>query len=287
MSVLATEPRTRISSIPPALVELSADHPGFSDPIYRMRRNAIAYKALKFREGEPVPNIEYNEGEHAVWRAVRERLLPLHEAVACRDYLECLALVDLPLDRIPQLSEVNERLKKTSLFQMHPVGGLVAARDFLGRLSEHVFPSTQYVRHRGQPLFTPEPDVIHELIGHAAQLAHPKFSVINREFGEASVYADEATLERISRVYWFTVEMGVVHEDGKLKAYGAALTSSVDEMSKFHEKTLIPLDLEEVSETEFEVTSYQHKLFVASSFDSMIYGVSEWLRAVTANPTRY
>ena len=92
---------------------------------------------------------------------------------------------------------------------MVPVEGLVAPRRFFSLLRDGVFNATQYVRHPSRPFYTPEPDVIHELVGHAATLAHPRLAAINRKFGEAAAIGDRRLLTRIERVYWFTLEFGV------------------------------------------------------------------------------
>ena len=157
------------------LVRLDPDHPGFRDAVYRARRNQIARIALAYKPGEPVPRIEYTEEEHAVWRAVWEKLAPVHARHACRAYREAHARLALDPTRIPQLADVNPQLKARTGFQMVPVAGLVTSRVFLGQLGQGTFLSTQYIRHASRPLYTPEPDVVHELVGHAAACAIPSW----------------------------------------------------------------------------------------------------------------
>ena len=155
------------------LVPLDPDHPGFKDPVYRARRNAIAKLALDYREGQPLPDVEYTEDEQAVWRTVWEHLAPLHDRFACREWKESSKALALDRTRVPQLAEVNEALKRGAGFRMLPVAGLVQGRTFLGMMGKGSFLSTQYMRHHSVPLYTPEPDVVHELVGHAASLFHP------------------------------------------------------------------------------------------------------------------
>jgi phenylalanine-4-hydroxylase len=114
-----------------------------------------------------VPRIDYTGDEHAVWREVSRELAPLHARYACAESLEASRRVALPRERIPQLAEVNAAIGPLHGFRMLPVAGLVTAKAFLTQLARGVFLSTQYMRHHSVPLYTPEPDVVHELIGHA------------------------------------------------------------------------------------------------------------------------
>src|SRR6185503_6778128 len=175
------------------LVELDPDHPGFRDPIYRARRNAIARLALEHREGTPPPDVAYTDLEHDVWRTVWEHLTPLHAVRAVREWREAAARLDLDRRRVPQLAEVNELTRHPGI-EMLPVAGLIAAEGFLTALGRGVFRSTQYMRHHSMPLYTPEPDVIHELVGHATSFLAPEFVRLSRLFGEAALVADAATL---------------------------------------------------------------------------------------------
>ena len=204
-----------------ALVKLDPDHPGFRDQEYRARRNSIAEIAMSYRSGSPIPTAPYTELEHGVWKTIWQALGPAHREHACAEYLECVELLDFGTDRIPQLDEVSRKVEAISGFRLEPVAGLVEPRVFLESLARGVFLSTQYIRHHSTPLYTPEPDVAHEIIGHAITLASTRFAELNRLFGEAVRRThDTGELDRLARVYWFTIEFGVLREDGKVKAYG-------------------------------------------------------------------
>lgn len=262
------------------LVKLDPDHPGFRDASYRERRNAIARLALEYRVGDPVPEAPYTEAEHEVWQAVRRELDPLHVTHACREYRECAAKLRLSPERIPQLHEVNQKLAGLTGFQMIPVAGLVTDRRFLSSLGQGLFLSTQYIRHHSTPLYTPEPDVVHELIGHAATFAHPGFASVNRAFGRAVERMSDAAVQRAARVYWFTLEFGLVREDGQLRAYGAGLLSSFGELaSSVKDPEHRPFDLERMSAHTYDPTQYQKILYVADSFDHMVREVTAWVEA--------
>jgi phenylalanine-4-hydroxylase len=251
-------------------VHLGEDHPGFNDPAYRDRRNAIAAAALAWVPGRPVPHVEYADSENEIWRIVCRELHDKHERYACRDYLEGKERLGLPEDRVPQLDEVTERLRPLTGFEYWPAAGLVPLREFYGSLADRIFHSTQYVRHPAEPLYTPEPDIIHEVIGHGNMLAAPRFAEIKRLAGEAArrVRTDEA-LQLIADVFWFTLEFGVIRESGELKAYGAGILSSYGEIEEFRHTEIRPIDLAEMGTIEYDITKYQPILYCAESMDHL------------------
>jgi len=260
------------------IVQLDPDHPGFRDPEYRARRNHIAQIALAYKAGTPIPDAPYTPEEHVVWRRIWEALEPAHQAHACAEYLECVRRLELPVDRIPQLCEVAAKVEALSGFRLEPVAGLVEPRVFLESLADGVFLSTQYIRHHSTPLYTPEPDVAHEIIGHAVTLASENLAELNRLVG-CAVKRTKSTeaLERLARVYWFTIEFGVLREDGKVKAYGTGLLSSAGELEAMHKAELRPLDLEAASRQDFDPTDYQPILFCADSFEEMYRALKAYL----------
>ena len=153
---------------------------------------------------------------------------------------------------------------------MEPVAGLVEPRVFLESLAEGIFLCTQYIRHHSTPHYTPEPDVVHEITGHAVTLASERLAELNRLVGEAVKRTRSAeALERLSRVYWFTIEFGVLREDGRVKAYGTGLLSSAGELEEMHRAELRPFDLEMASREQYDPTRYQPLLFCADSFEQV------------------
>jgi phenylalanine-4-hydroxylase len=209
---------------------LPDDHPGVHDPVYRQRRAVIAAAGSSYRAGDPIPDVEYSADEDELWRVVSTELAAKHREHACAEYILGAERLVLPKTRVPQLKEVDQRVAALTDFHIQPVPGLVPTRDFYGALARRTFYSTQYVRHHSVPYYTPEPDIIHEIIGHANMLANEVFADLYEAAGHASLRAtsDEA-LEFFSRVFWFTMEFGVVMERGEAKAYGAGLLSSSGE----------------------------------------------------------
>jgi len=251
-------------------VHLGQNHPGFHDAEYRARRNAIAARAVAWRPGEPLPRIDYTDGETAIWARVSDELADKHRRRAHPEYLAAKERLGLPADRIPQLDEVSAALQTLTGFSYVAAPGLVELREFYSSLGDRVFHSTQYVRHPSEPLYTPEPDVIHEVLGHGNQLASPRFAALTQAAGAAVARAErDETVQVIADVFWFTMEFGVMYAGSELKAYGAGILSSYGEMDEFSEMEIRPLELTQMATLNYDITSYQPILFAAASVDQL------------------
>jgi phenylalanine-4-hydroxylase len=251
-------------------VHLAHDHPGANDPVYRARRSEIAAAALAWRPGEPAPTIHYTEDEQNVWRTVCRELERKHERYAVREFLEGKARVGLPTDHVPSLDEVSSRLEPVSGWRYLPAAGLVPLEQFYGSLADQRFYSTQYVRHPAVPLYTPEPDIIHEVIGHGHLLATPTFGELHRQAGVATRrLTEKENILFLSKVFWFSLEFGTVIEDGELRAYGAGILSSYGEIEEFRAMDHRPLDLVEMGSADYDITAYQPVLYRAESIQEV------------------
>jgi phenylalanine-4-hydroxylase len=261
-------------------VELGESHPGFADPVYRARRDQIAALAVGRVAGEPTRHVEYTDIEHDVWRIVSSELAAKHRQYATRSFLEGVEALGLPREHIPQLHDVSERLVPVSGFRFEPVAGLAPLRTFYGSFDSDVFLSTQYIRHHSSPLYTPEPDIVHEVLGHANQLADPETGRLYRMVARAvhRVETDDA-LRMLSRVFWFTFEFGVVEEDGELRTYGAGILSSFGELDAFRGADVRPLDFAAMAQVEYDITRYQPVLFSARSMSEVREALEEFLEA--------
>lgn len=257
------------------LIELEADHPGFNDPEYRQRRNEIASLATDQRPGDPIPRVQYTETENSTWTTVFEGLSSLYTRLACSEFNEVFSALDYPRKTVPQIADVDEFLRERTGFRMQPVAGLVSARDFLAALSKRIFCSTQYIRYHSRPLYTPEPDICHELMGHAPMLAIPEFADLSQKIGEGAHDATDQQIEQLATLYWFTVEYGVVRQGGELKAYGAGLLSSFGELEHALSGAVEvrPFDPRAVAVTSYPITTYQPLLWevetIAQAFEQM------------------
>jgi phenylalanine-4-hydroxylase len=248
--------------------ELHIDHPGANDMEYRARRDYIAGLSKNFRETGVITDVEYSPREQRVWRYVAEELEDLHQKYASPFYLRAKKDLGITTERIPQLSEMNRRLKELTGFRLAPIEGLVETRGFLSWLSYRVMLCTQYIRHHSQPAYTPEPDIVHESIGHIPMFTNPNFADFSQFIGHGARLATDKQLEELGRLYWFTVEFGLVEHEGDIKAYGAGLLSSFGELEHAFsdEVERRPFDLEEVINTEYSYSDMQPLLFVIPSY---------------------
>ncbi|MEV5511115.1 phenylalanine 4-monooxygenase [Streptomyces orinoci] len=245
-------------------------HPGRSDPRYLRRREAIVAAARGHRLGDPSPPVVYTPAEQATWRTVCAALTAAHREHACRALLSAWAEAGIPAERIPQHREVSARLAERTGFRLTPAGGVVPNRLFLGALEHGYFHAVQFVRHPALPLYTPEPDVIHDVLGHGLHLVSPEFAELYRAVGRAAnrVRTPEA-LDLVNRVYWFTLELGVVQEAGGIRAFGAALLSSYGELAALHRCRVRELDIRAMATARYPLTGYQPVLFAARSLDHL------------------
>jgi phenylalanine-4-hydroxylase len=177
----------------------------------------------------------------------------------------------LPTDRVPQLDEVGAKLSPLTGFEYHPAAGLVPFDQFYGSLADGVFHSTQYLRHHARPLYTPEPDLLHEVVGHGGTLASPRLADLNRRAGRAArrLRTKEARAF-FAHVFWFTIEFGVLYEGSELRAYGAGLLSSFGEIEEFRGAEIRPLDIAAMGMQDYDITHYQPILYAGESIEHVL-----------------
>jgi phenylalanine-4-hydroxylase len=266
--------------------ELHLDHPGASDEEYRKRRDHIAGLSKKFRETGVITDVDYTDEEQGIWRHVATRLEELHQKHASPFYLKAKKDLGISTDRIPQLTEMNRRLKELTNFRLAPIEGLVDTRAFLSWLSWRTMLSTQYIRHHSRPEYTPEPDIVHEAIGHIPMFTNEAFADYSQFIGHGARVATDEQIDELGRLYWYTVEFGLVEDEGDVKAYGAGLLSSFGELEHAFsdEVERRPFDLEQVINHEFTYSDMQPVLYVIPSYAELKDVTRRYIESMASKP---
>ena len=269
-------------------VELECDHPGFKDIEYRKRREDISRIAFEHNcLDSEVPRVKYTKQEIETWNAIYNVLTPLHTIHACKEYNSSFAEMHkycgYRLNNIPQLQDTNDYLATRTGFRLIPIAGLLSARDFLNYLAFRIFASTQYIRHHSVPFYTPEPDIVHELMGHAPLFANTDFADFSQQIGLASLGVSDHDIKKLATCYWFSVEFGVIFEDnGVKKGYGAGVLSSVDELinatsDKPEFKFFNPFD---VCDIPYPITTLQPTYMWSKNFEDAKKMMTKYAAAV-------
>lgn len=250
---------------------LDLDHPGASDPDYRERRNMIALLAQQFLKDpeQAIPVVEYTLEEDKTWEAVLQKLKPLHEKSVSSIHLKAQKNLEIPEDHVPQLRELSNRLEKSQGFRLAPVQGLLDPRMFLSFLGKRMMFCTQYIRHASKPGYTPEPDIVHEVMGHVPAFTDQGMAEFSELLGKIAMKANARELEQLERLYWFTIEFGLIDEGGELKAFGAGLLSSIGELQHCFTDEVVrrPFNMREVLTCPYDYSKMQEKLFIIPSFE--------------------
>ncbi|AIW16013.1 phenylalanine 4-monooxygenase [Vibrio tubiashii] len=190
--------------------------------------------------------VEWSSEENEVWRDLVERQLHLVKQRACKEYLAGLELLDLPIDRAPQIVDINRVLKESTGWQVEPVPALINFDRFFALLADKKFPVATFLRTREEFDYLQEPDFFHEIFGHCAMLTNPEFAQFTQTYGVLGRNASNKERVYLARLYWFTVEFGLVKEGDKTKIYGGGILSSPGE-------TLYALGDPKVQRVEFDI----------------------------------
>ncbi len=267
-------------ALPPETPSTEAPRPELH-PDYVARRDELARLARGAHE-QPA-TITYQASEHTTWATVIAALHERWAEVAAPEILRAADRLDLPTGRVPQLHEVSGALVPRTGFEFRAVPGLVPVNEFFGALANGRFLSTQYIRHHDAPLYTPEPDIIHEVIGHGTCLAEPHLAMVHREAGTAMLRMETAEARQfIADVFWFSIEFGVVETNAGPRAHGAGLLSSVGELDWFrHHAQVRPVDIDAMGTLSYDISTYQPVLFACRSLAHLVDTVGEFFAAAT------
>lgn len=188
-------------------------------------------KGGKYIAREPDANgiIHYSDVEHDTWKRLIERQRKMVPGRACDEYLRGLELLDLPSDRIPQLHEISDVLRRETGWEVARVPALIGFETFFGLLADRKFPVATFIRTPEEFDYLQEPDIFHEIFGHCAMLTNPAFANFTQKYGELGLAASPKERAYLARLYWFTVEFGLLQTDEGLRIYGGGILSSPKE----------------------------------------------------------
>jgi len=222
----------------------------------------------------------YTPEQHAIWQELVSQRMPQLEEHACAEYLEGFQQIGLQPDRLPVLKDVSARLEPRTGWNSTPVSGFLPADAFFEMLAARKFPTTTWIRSRESMGYTPEPDIFHDVFGHVPMHAHPVFANFLEHYGKVCAgLTDAEDLERMGRLFWFTVEFGVIREQGAIKVYGSGLISSHGECTHVVERgagfEIREFKLADVLDTVVDVSKMQPILYAIESFDQIYEATKE------------
>lgn len=220
----------------------------------------------------PQDYASYTAADHDTYRRLYERQRALLPGLASQAFIDALPSLGAS-DRIPRFEEVNERLYKATGWELVGVPGLIPEVPFFTLLANRQFPVTDWIRKPEEFEYIVEPDIFHDLFGHVPLLFNPVFADYVQRYGQGGLKAQGlGSCEMLSRLYWYTIEFGLIREAGQLRAYGAGILSSSGELAysvQSPEPQRIPLDLERTMRTRYKIDTYQQTYFVIDSFEQL------------------
>lgn len=249
---------------------------------YRTRRDWIASQS----KIPGIQHIPYNILENKTWSVIFNRLYKLYDLYASNIHnknLEKLLEHNIyTFEKIPQLATVNNFLNTQNNWNIIPVSGLLESRIFLNKLAERTFCSTQYIRSHKNPFFTPEPDICHELLGHVPMFLDRDFADFSEAIGKLSLNSSDDLIKKLVNVYWFTIEFGLIRENGSIKAFGSGLLSSIEELQTSVAKSVKKdFDIELIANIKsFPTNRVQDQYFVINSFEDLKYDVRKYFKFI-------
>jgi len=253
-----------------AELELEPGHPGLGDAAYVQRRRELFALCRQHRlDNLGPPLIDYTPEETRIWREVSGKLEQLHERHASRIYLQAKRELGISREDVPQLRLLSGQLTRATRMHLVPAEGPLPYRTFYRYIGRRGFPVTQFIRHGSHPEFTPEPDMIHDCLGHVPPLLNPDYAELLTLIGKAA-----STTERpeqvlaLKRFSWFSVEFGLMEEDDEVKIFGAGILSSTGEIpfSLSDQVKHRPFVTDDVIATDYDPSRMQDLLFVIPSF---------------------
>lgn len=228
--------------------------------------------------GRDIKYPDYTDEEQENWQIMYARQLKLLEGRAAAEYMDGLHKMEFSPDRIPYLGDICAVLEKATNWRAARIPGLLAEEQFFGYLADRVFPSTDYMRPRHELDYTPAPDLFHDIFGHTPLITNPTFANFYQKIGQAALKAQGRQRRQLERIYWFTVEFGLIDDKNGLQIYGNGILSSFEEVqhSLTDKVEKRPFEAAVVAEQEYDVWHMQPLLFVIDSFEQLENDFYKW-----------
>jgi phenylalanine-4-hydroxylase len=266
----AIDARTMVA--PPDVTELVLDpgHPGEHDAAYVARRKELFALCRRHRlEKLGPPFVGYTAEETRIWREVAPKLHELHDRYACSMYNRAKADLAITETEIPQLRTISGRLERETNMHLVPAEGALPYRTFYEYIADRGFPVTQFIRHGSHPEFTPEPDMIHDCLGHVPPLMDRDYAELLVLIAKAAATTDRGEqVLALKRFSWFSIEFGLIEEQGETKVFGAGILSSTGEIPHAlfsKDVTRRPFVTDVVIGTDYDPSYMQKDFFIAPS----------------------
>jgi len=264
-------------------LELELGHPGLGDDEYAHRRQELFQLCRKHRlERLGPPIIAYTPEETRIWREVCPELDEQHVRYASQIYLNSKRELAITTEEIPQMRHLSERLSRATDMHLVPAEGALPYRTFYQYIAQRGFPVTQFIRHGSHPAFTPEPDMIHDCLGHVPPLLNRDYAELLTLIGKAVAATTRGEhVLALKRFSWFSIEFGLIEEGNTTKVFGAGILSSTGEIpNSLFSRDVIrqPFVTETVIRTDYDPSRMQDRLFVAPSLPFLRHELDELLR---------
>ncbi len=215
---------------------------------------------------------EYTDEENAVWNTLITRQLALIKDRACDEYIHGINLLNMSVDRIPQCNEISAALQEATGWALEPVPALIPFEKFFNLLANRRFPAATFIRRLDELDYLQEPDIFHEIFGHCPLLTNPAYAEFTHTYGKLGLSASKEDRVLLARLYWFTIEFGLLKQKDQLRIYGGGILSSKGETVYALEDTHAarkPFDALDVLRTPYRIDIMQPVYFVINNFDTL------------------
>lgn len=233
----------------------------------------MAKSNYQAKESDPTGKVFYTDEENETWHILLKRQLSVIQNRACNEFMAGLENLSLPQDRVPQCQEVTARLQETTGWAVHPVPALISLKEFFTLLANKKFPAATFIRTREELDYLKEPDIFHEFFGHCPLLTNKAYADFVEWYGKTALTTDSPKIHSLlGRIFWFTIEFGLLQSQQGLKIYGGGILSSFEETVFSLENPnpkRVKFEIHQVLNTNYRYDQIQERYYVLNSLDEL------------------